>query len=94
MILAALGSQLRRIYTARMAIDAGKDKYWLMELWDMKSDYPAKLLLSAAKKTSADWCADAVKMCQTLDRRMKSERGIDNVGELKMLLVRLGARRK
>lgn len=93
-ILAALGSQLRRIYTARMAIDAGKDKYWLMELWDMKSDYPAKLLLSAAKKTSADWCADAVKMCQTLDRRMKSERGIDNVGELKMLLVRLGARRK
>ena len=94
MILAALGSQLRRIYTARMAIDAGKDKYWLMELWDMKSDYPAKLLLSAAKKTSAAWCADAVKMCQTLDRRMKSERGIDSVGELKLLLVRLGARRK
>ncbi len=50
MILAALGSQLRRIYTARMAIDSGKDKYWLMELWEMKSDYPAKLLLSAAKK--------------------------------------------
>ena len=94
MILAALGSQLRRIYTARMAIDSGKDKYWLMELWDMKSDYPAKLLLSAAKKTTADWCADAVKMCQTLDRRMKSERGIDAVGELKLLLVRLGARRK
>ena len=32
MILAALGSQLRRIYTARMAIDSGHDKYWLMEL--------------------------------------------------------------
>jgi len=94
MILAALGSQLRRIYTARMAIDSGKDKYWLMELWGMKSDYPAKLLLSAAKKTTADWCANAVKMCQTLDRRMKSERGIDNVGELKLLLVRLGAQRK
>ena len=94
MILAALGSQLRRIYTARMAIDSGHDKYWLMELWDMKSDYPAKLLLSAAKKTTADWCADAVKMCQVLDRRMKSEKGIDAAGELKLLLVRLGARRK
>ena len=93
-ILAALGSQLRRIYTARMAIDSGRDKYWLMELWDMKSDYPAKLLLSAAKRTSADWCADAVKMCQVLDRRMKSEKGIDAVGELKLLLVRLGARRR
>ena len=94
MILAALGSQLRRIYTARLAIDSGKDKYWLMELWEMKSDYPAKLLLTAAKRTTADWCADAVKMCQTLDRRMKSEKGIDAVGELKLLLVRLGAKRK
>ena len=93
-IVAALGSQMRRIYTARMAIDSGKDKYWLMELWDMKSDYPAKLLLSAAKKTTADWCADAVKQCQILDRRLKSERGIDAAGELKLLLVKLGARRK
>ena len=94
MILAALGSQLRRIYTARMALDSGKDKYWLMELWEMKSDYPAKLLLSAAKRTTAAWCADAVTMCQVLDRRMKSEKGIDPAGELKLLLVRLGARRK
>ena len=94
MILSALGSQLRRIHTARIAIDSGKDKYWLMELWDMKSDYPAKLLLTAAKRTTADWCADAVKMCQTLDRRMKSEKGIDAAGELKLLLVRLGARKK
>ena len=94
MILAALGSQLRRIYTARIAIDSGKDKYWLMELWEMKSDYPAKLLLNAAKRTTSDWCADAVKMCQVLDRRMKSEKGIDAVGELKLLLVRLGAKRK
>lgn len=92
MILAALGSQLRRIYTARMAIDSGKDKYWLMKLWEMKSDYPAKLLMSAAKHTTSDWCADAVTMCQVLDRRMKSERGLDAAGELKLLLVRLGAK--
>lgn len=92
MILAALGSQLRRIYTARMAIDSGKDRYWLMQLWEMKSDYPAKLLISAARHTTADWCADAVTMCQVLDRRMKSERGLDAAGELKLLLVRLGAK--
>ena len=94
MIVAALGSQLRRLYTARIAIDSGKDKYWLMELWEMKSDYQAKLLLGVAKHTSADWCADAVKQCQVLDRRMKSENGIDAAGELKLLLVRLGARLK
>ena len=94
LILAALGSQLRRIYTARLAIDSGKDKYWLMELWEMKSDYPAKLLMSAARHTTADWCADAVKMCQVLDRRMKSEKGVDAAGELKLLLVRLGAQQR
>ena len=94
MILAALGSQLRRISTARMAIVSGKDKYWLMELWGMKFDYPAKALLAAAKRTTAAWCADAVCQCQVLDRRMKSERGIDAAGELKLLLVRLGAGRK
>ncbi|MBE6995609.1 MAG: DNA polymerase III subunit delta [Ruminococcaceae bacterium] len=92
-ILGALGSQIRRLYTARIAIDSGKDKYWLMELWGMKSDYQAKLLLNAARQTTSDWCADAVKQCQVLDRRMKSENTIDEAGELKLLLVRLGARR-
>lgn len=93
-ILAALGSQLRRLYTARMAIDSGKDKYWLMELWEMRSDYPAKLLLQSAKRVSAQWCGDAVKMCQVVDLRMKSQRGADPVEELKLLLARLGAARK
>ena len=89
MILAALGSQLRRIWTARLALDAGRDRYWLMELWGMKSDYPAKLLLSAARRTTSAWCAQAVRRCQVLDRRMKSERGVDNAEELKLLLVEL-----
>ena len=93
LILANLGSQLRRLYTARLAIDGGKDKYWLMNLWEMKNDYQAKLLLNAVRKTTAAWCADAVRQCQVLDRRMKSERGIDAAGELKLLLVRLGASR-
>ncbi len=93
LILASLGSQLRRLYTARLAIDGGKDKYWLMNLWEMKNDYQAKLLLNAVRKTTAAWCADAVRQCQVLDRRMKSERGIDAAGELKLLLVRLGAGR-
>ena len=90
-ILAALGSQLRRIWTARLALDSGRDRYWLMELWGMKSDYPAKLLLSAARRTTGAWCAQAVRQCQELDRRMKSERGVDGPGELKLLLVRLAA---
>ena len=92
LILAALGSQLRRIWTARLGLDRGKDRFWLMDLWGTK-DYAAKRLMDAARRTTVEWCAQAVRQCQVLDRRMKSERGVDSAGELKLLLVRLAAGR-
>ena len=88
-ILAVISKELRRIYTARIALDNGKDKLWLMELWGMRSDYPARLLMEAARKTTSEWCSQSLLMCQRLDQRMKSEKGIDNEGELKLLLMRL-----
>lgn len=94
-ILSHMGRELRRLYTARMAIDGGKDRAWLMELWNMRSDYPARLLMDAAKRVTTDWCREGVQLAQKTDRRLKSERGIDGEAELKLLLVRLaqGARR-
>lgn len=88
-ILGAVGKELRRLYTARMAIDQGRDRFWLMELWEMKSDYPAKLLLQAARRISHEWCQWALKECQTLDRRMKSEKNIDREGELIRFIMEL-----
>jgi len=93
-ILSVISKELRRLYTARMALDNGKDKLWLMDLWNMRSDYPARLLLDAAKKTTHEWCAESLKLCQKLDKRMKSEKGIDNEGELKLLLLMQLAQRK
>ena len=93
MLLALMGKELRKLHTARIALDTGRDKGWLMEQWGMRSDYPAKLLVSAARRTTAEWCAQAVRRCQVLDRRMKSERGVDSAGELKLLLVQLAAGR-
>ena len=89
LISGALGKELRRLYTARLALDYGRGQDWLMEIWNMKSGYPAKLALSAARKTTTAWCAWAVRQCEILDRRMKSERGVDPAAELKFLLVRL-----
>lgn len=91
LISGALGKELRRLYTARLALDYGRGQDWLMDIWNMKSGYPAKLALSAARRTSTAWCAWAVRECETLDRRIKSERGVDPVEELKFLLVRLSA---
>ena len=59
----------------------------------MTSDYPAKLLMDAAKAVDHDWCSRAVKSCQVLDRRMKSEKNIDREAELKMLLMELAGRK-
>jgi len=93
LILGSLSSQMRRLYTACIAMENGKDRYWLMNLWGMRSDYGARILLQAAGKTNKEWCAEAVRLCQDLDLRIKSEVGIDETGELKLLLMRLGAKR-
>lgn len=88
-ILGAIGKELRRLYTARMAIDADKDRFWLMELWQMRSDYPAKLLLQAARRVDHEWCKRSLTACQVLDRRMKSEKNIDREGELTKFVLEL-----
>lgn len=93
-ILSIIGKELRRLYTARLAIDNGKDRFWLKSLWDMSSDYPAKLLMQAAKRVDHDWCSDAVKKARKLDRRMKSERGIDPEQELKLFLMVLAGEKQ
>jgi DNA polymerase-3 subunit delta len=92
-ILAALGRELRRLYTARIALDNGKDRFWLKQLWTMNSDYPAKLLLQAARQVDRAWCRRSVEKCQELDRRMKSERNMDSEAELKLFLMELSEKR-
>lgn len=92
-ILAVIGKELRRLYTARMALDSGKGKQWLKQLWGMKSDYPAELLLKAARKVDHDWCRRAVQQCQVLDRRLKSETGMDKESGLKLFLMELAGTR-
>ena len=89
MILAVIGKELRRLHTARIALDTGKDKFWLMERWNMRSDYPAKLLMDNAKRVSRAWCAKAVKRCYEVDLRIKSVNGVDGADELKFLLMEL-----
>lgn len=93
-ILSLIGKELRKLYTARIALDGGKDRYWLMDIWNMRSDYPAKLLLRSANRFTKEWCREGIALCKKLDVQMKSQTGFDGAGELKYLLMRLaqGAR--
>ena len=92
-ILAVLGRELRQLDTARLALDGTKDAVWVKELWRMTSAYPATKLMEAARSVSRPWCRDAVRRCQTLDRRMKSERNLDAEGALKLFLMELAGAR-
>lgn len=89
-LLAALGRQMRQLYTARLAVENGKGSRWLMELWGMRSSYPAEKLTQAARRFSLDWCRRAVCRCQKVDLELKST-GADGRQALTGLLLELAA---
>lgn len=88
MILSVLGRQLRQLYAARLAIENGKGSKWLMELWGMRSSYPAEKLTQSARRFSLAWCRKAVRRCEEVDLALKST-GADGREALTELLLEL-----
>ena len=93
-LLAVLGKQLRQLYTARLALEQKKGSRYLMELWGMRSSYPAERLMQSARRFSLPWCRRAVIRCGETDLAMKST-GADGeellIGLLMELAVKKGA---
>ena len=87
-LLAVLGKQLRQLYTARLAIEHRKGVPYLMELWGMRSAYPAERLMQSARRFSLPWCRRAVLRCGQTDLAMKST-GQDGQELLTSLLLEL-----
>ena len=90
-ILAVLGKHFRQLLTARLALDRGRDAVYLMELWGLRSSYPAQKLLTAARHFGLSWCRRAVIRCAETDVAMKSLPGIDSQDLLISLLAELSA---
>ena len=91
-LLAALGRQLRQLYTARLALEEKKGVPYLMELWGMKSSYPAERLMGAARRFSLAWCRWSVIRCGQTDLAMKSGGG-DGEDLLTALLMELAVKK-
>jgi len=77
MILSVLGKHFRQLLTARIAFDEGMHAKDIMELWGMRSSFPAERLFTAARRTSPQWCRRAVISCAKTDLAMKSQVGAD-----------------
>lgn len=91
-LLAVLGKQLRQLYTARLAIENRKGSRYLMELWGMRSAYPAERLMQSARWFSLAWCRKAVIRCGETDLAMKST-GADGEELLTGLLMELAVKK-
>ncbi|MCL2587780.1 MAG: DNA polymerase III subunit delta [Oscillospiraceae bacterium] len=88
LLLAVTGKQLRQLLSAKLAASAGRDAAYLKTLWGMSHDYPARLLLDAARRVDLPWCRDAVLLAAAADLEMKST-GRDGEELLKEFLIRL-----
>lgn len=91
-LLSVLGKQLRQLYCARLAYEAGKDVPWLMETCGIRSTYPAEKLMRAARRFSLPWCRNALCLCEEADLRMKST-GADGKDVLTGLLLDLSEKK-
>ncbi len=89
-IQAVIGKQLRQLYYARLCIEHGKNKTYLIELCGIK-EYPAKLLMENAGRLSLHWCESAVKLSADTDYLMKRD-SMDDEELLKIMLIKLAVK--
>lgn len=92
-ILAAVGRQLRQIWSARLALEHKRNASYLVQLWGMRGDWQAKKLMQTARRYSLTWCRTAVKEVQAADLAMKLG-GRDGTEVLVDLLTHLSVRGK
>lgn len=71
-VLSALIRQVQRVYAACLARAAGKDERYLAGLYNFRSTYPARLLMDAARRTTAERSARALDICCNADIELKS----------------------
>ena len=89
----SIGKQVQKLYAAKLAQQAGLGESALMELFHMRSSYPAKLLRQAAGKRSLPWLRRALLLCDQADKELKSNTP-DDARVLELLLLRMAAEKE
>ena len=74
-LLAVLGSQMRRLYAARLAIEKSLGAKYVSECCGIKYDFLVSKLMSSARGFTLDGLKKAVRICAETDEQMKSSGG-------------------
>lgn len=88
--LAMIGFQMRRLYTARVAIDRGLGRDFVMKTHGISSSYAADKLMESARGFKTGEIKKAVELCAQSDYLMKSS-SRDDADILKELLIFMAA---
>ncbi len=90
MINATVGAQMRKMYAARVAIDNGLTKDYLMKALGLRYDFIVNRLLAASRRFSTEQIKRAVELCADTDYAMKSSK-TDPAELLKECVMRIAA---
>ena len=74
-LLAVLGSQMRRLYAARLAIEQQLGAKYVAECCSIKYDFLISKLMDSARGYTLDQLKNAVRICAEADEQMKSSGG-------------------
>ena len=74
-LLAVLGSQMRRLYAARLAIEQKLGAKYVGECCGIKYDFLVSKLMSSARGFTLEGLKKAVRICAETDEQMKSSGG-------------------
>lgn len=70
-LLALIGRQLRQIYTACLLRARGEGVAELMKVCNMRSEYPARIIMDASRNVTLSWARRAVILCADADSKLK-----------------------
>ncbi len=80
--LALIARQFRRMYGTKLILENGGGKREVMDYFEMKSDYPARILISATNAMKKDAIANAIELCKEADLKLKLSAGWDEISKL------------
>jgi len=87
---ASLTRQVMRLYSAKLCLKEGKGTAFLMELWGMRSSYPAEKLLKAADRFSLPALRQSMALCGEGDMALKRDPG-DRQRMIELTLLKTAA---
>ncbi len=90
-VTAVIARQFRQLYAARLALESGRDRAYIMQLTGLRYPYHANRLIDSARRIPLPLLRYALLSCMEADAELKSSRAAD-YDTVRMLIMRYAAK--